>query len=222
LSADYLAGKDVTVQNIKYFLIINVYLLVINKYMYLYDVILTIRIMSKSNSFVFTVLHIVAWIIFVGLCIEAGALLVNFVFSLFKPEVVHKLYQKLDLSKLYEYSQWAYFGMYSFILVISVMKAYLFYVVIMLLHKLDISKPFNTYVAGQITKISYYTLSIGLFSYMAREVSRGLQHSGIDIDNLSQFWGDSQAYILMAAVVYVIATIISRGVEIQNENDLTV
>ena len=178
--------------------------------------------MSKRNNFVFIALHVVAWIIFVGLCIEAGALIVNFVYSLFKPEVVQHLYQKLDLSEMYEYNQWIYFGMYSFILVISVLKAYLFYIVIMLLLKLDLLKPFNTHVAGQITKISYFTLSIGLISYMAREVSRSLQHHGIGIDKLTEFWGDSQAYILMAAVVYVIAAIISRGVEIQNENDLTV
>lgn len=178
--------------------------------------------MSKRNKFVFTVLQVVAWIIFVGLCIEAGALIVNFIFSLFKPEVVHNLYQKLDLSKMYEYSKWAYLGMYSFILVISILKAYLFYIIIMLLSKLDLLKPFNTYVAGQITKISYYTLSIGLLSYMARELSARFQHHGIDIDKLSEFWADSRAYILMAAVVYVISFIFSRGVEIQNENDLTV
>ena len=144
--------------------------------------------MSKRSNFVFTALHVVAWIIFVGLCIEAGALIVNFVYSLFKPEVVQHLYQKLDLSKMYEYNQWAYFGMYSFILFISVLKAYLFYLVIRLLYKLDLLKPFNTFVAGQITKISYYTLSIGLISYVAREVARGLQHHGIEIDKLSEFW----------------------------------
>jgi hypothetical protein len=178
--------------------------------------------MTKGANFVFTPLKIIAWIIFVGLCIEAGGLVVNFVFSLVKPEIVSRLYQKLDLSNIYEYSQLAFFGMYSFILVISILKAYLFYVVIRLIHKLDLLKPFNTFVAGQIKKISYYTLSIGLLSYMTREASRGLQHRGIDTDSLGQFWTDSQAWILMAAVVYVIAAIISRGVEIQNENDLTV
>ena len=69
--------------------------------------------MSKRNNFVFTVLQVIAWIIFVGLSIEAGALLVNFIYSLFKPEVVHHLYQKLDLSEMYERSKWAYFGMYG-------------------------------------------------------------------------------------------------------------
>src|SRR5659263_103012 len=189
---------------------------------YFCGIILTLNVMSKRNNFVFKALHIVAWIIFVGLCIEAGGLIVNFIFSLFKPEFVQNLYQKLDLSELYNRSKYAYFGMYSFILVISILKAYLFYVVILLLSKLNLLKPFNSYVANQITKISYYTFSIGILSHLARQTAQNLQHHGYDIDNLNQFWPDSQAFILMAAVIYVIATIFSRGVEIQNENDLTV
>jgi len=178
--------------------------------------------MSKKNNFIFKSLHIVAWVIFVGLCIEAGGLLVNFIFSLYKPEFVQKLYQKLDLSQMYNLSKWTFFGMYSFILVISILKAYLFFIVIMLISKLNLAKPFTIYVANQITKISYYTLSIGLVSYLARQIAQNMQQSGFEVDMLNQFWADSQAYILMAAVVYVIANIFSRGVEIQNENDLTV
>ena len=178
--------------------------------------------MSKRNNYVFIFLHIIAWIIFVGLCIEAGALLVNFVFSLVKPEVVANLYQKLDLSEMYKRSREAYFGMYSFILVIAVLKAYLFYIVIMLLLKLDLSKPFSYYVSDKIFTMSYYTFSIGLISYIARQSAKYLQKKGFEIDVLNQFWADSQAFILMAAVIYVIAAIFSRGVEIQNENDLTV
>jgi len=178
--------------------------------------------MSKKNNFVFLALHIVAWVIFIGLCIEAGGLVVNFIFSIYKPEFVQNLYQKLDLSEMYNRSKWAYFSMYSFILVISVLKAYLFYLVIRLLFKFNLSKPFNRFVSLQITKISYFTFSIGILSYIARQAAKDLLHRGYSIDNLNQFWADSQAYILMAAVVYVIATIVTKGVEIQNENDLTV
>jgi Protein of unknown function (DUF2975) len=178
--------------------------------------------MSKTNNFVFTVLKIVSWIIFVGLSIEAGGLIVNFIFSLYKPEFVQNLYQKLDLSEMYERSKWAFFGMYSFILVISILKAVLFYVVIRLVSTINLSKPFNSFVSRQIAQISYYTLSIGLLSYLARQSAKNLQHRGYVIDTLNQFWADSQAFILMAAVIYVIATIISKGVEIQNENELTV
>ncbi|GLU57334.1 DUF2975 domain-containing protein [Dyadobacter frigoris] len=178
--------------------------------------------MSKGNNFVFKGLHVVAWVIFVGLCIEAGGLIVNFVFSIYKPEFVQNLYQKLDLSEMYHRSKWAFFGMYSFILVVVLLKAYLFYIVVMLMYKIDLSKPFNSFVSEQITKISYCTFSIGILSYTARQTAKNLQHHGYAIDNLNQFWADSQAFILMAAVIYVIATIFKKGVEIQNENDLTV
>jgi len=178
--------------------------------------------MSKSNNLVFKGLYIVAWVIFVGLSIEAGGLIVNFVFSIYKPEFVPNLYQKLDLSELYKSSKWVFFGIYSFILFISILKAHLFYVVIRLLGKLNLSKPFNSFVSEQITQISYYTFSIGILSYIARQTAKNVQHHGFAIDNLNEFWADSQAFILMAAVIYVIATIFKKGVEIQNENDLTV
>ncbi|AEI49127.1 DUF2975 domain-containing protein [Runella slithyformis] len=178
--------------------------------------------MLQRNNIVFKGLHIVAWVIFVGLCIEAGGLTVNFIFSLYKPEFVQNLYQKLDLSQMYSRSKWAFFSMYSFILIISMLKAYLFYEVILLISKLDLAKPFNSYVANRITKISYYTLSIGIISYLARQTAKNLLHREYEIAPLNPFWADSQAYILMAAVIYVIATIFSKGVEIQNENDLTV
>lgn len=178
--------------------------------------------MSKTNNLIFKGLSIIAWIIFVGLCIEAGALIVNFIISFFKPEIIQNLYQKLDLSKMYQRSIWAYWSMYSFILSISILKAVLFYVVINLLSKLNLANPFNGFVANQISQISYYTFSIGLLSHIARQTAKYLMHRGYEIDMLDQFWEDSQAFILMAAVVYIIATIFKKGVEIQNENDLTV
>jgi hypothetical protein len=164
----------------------------------------------------------VAWMIFVGLCIEAGALIVNFVYSLFKPEIIAYLYEKLDLSDMYARSKWAYFGMYSFIMVISVLKAIMFYIVIRLLMKLDLSKPFSSFVSEQITLISYFTFSIGILSYIARQTAKNLLHRGYEIDQLDRFWVDSQAFILMAAVIYVIATIFKKGIELQNDQDLTV
>ena len=178
--------------------------------------------MLKTNNFVFKSLHVVAYIIFIGLSIETGALIVNFFFSLYKPEFVQNLYQKLDLTDMFKASKMVFFGIYSFILFISVMKASLFYIVIRLMHKMDLTKPFNTFVSNQILLISYYTLSIGLFSFIARELTKNLNHYGFIPDQLNEFWADSQAFIVMGAVVYIIATIFKKGVDIQNENDLTV
>lgn len=178
--------------------------------------------MSKTNHFVFKGLHIIAWIIFVGLSIEAGGLLVNFIFSIYNPEFVQHLYQKLDLSEMYAQNRRAFFEVYSFILVISILKAYLFYIVIILMHKIDLTKPFSSYVSEQITQLSYFSFSIGLISYLARETGKNLQQRGFNTDNLQQFWSDGQAFILTSAIIYVIATIFKKGVALQNENDLTV
>jgi uncharacterized membrane protein len=87
---------------------------------------------------------------------------------------------------------------------------------------MDLTKPFNTFVSNQILQISYYTISIGLLSYVAKQVAKSLMHYGFDTNNLNQFWADSQAFIVMGAVIYIIATIFKKGVDIQNENDLTV
>lgn len=178
--------------------------------------------MSKRENFVFKGLCIMAWVIFIGLSIEAGGLIVNFIFSIYNPEMVQNLYQKLDLSDLYERSKWAFFTMYSFILVISLLKAVLFYVVVTLVSHIDLLKPFNNLVSKQILQISYFTLSIGLLSYTAQQSAESLQERGFITDNLNQFWSDSQAFILMAAVIYIIAIIFKKGVAIQTENDLTV
>ncbi|MGN7890030.1 DUF2975 domain-containing protein [Dyadobacter endophyticus] len=177
---------------------------------------------SKTNNFVFWALYVVAWLIFVGLSIEAGGLIVNFFFSLYNPEFVQNLYQKLDLTEMYKDSRLVFFGVYGFILSISILKACLFYIVIRLMHTIDLSKPFNAFVARQISQISYYTLSIGLLSYIARQLAKNLMHHGFATGNLNQFWADSQAFILMGAVIYIIATIFKKGVDIQNEIDLTV
>ncbi len=178
--------------------------------------------MSKPNNYLFIGLTILAWIIFVGLSVEAGGLLVNFFFSLYKPEFVQNLYQKLDLSEMYNKSQYSFFIMYTFILTIAILKAYLFYIVVMLITKLDLAKPFNQFVAKQITRISFITLAIGLLSTIAENSATYLSQLGYQTEQLQQFWGDSEAFILMAAVIYIIATIFAKGVELQNENDLTV
>jgi len=178
--------------------------------------------MSKRNNFVFIALQFVAGLIFIGLSIEAGGLIVNFIFSVFKPEFVGNLYQKLDLSRMYQQSQWAFFGMYGLLLFVSILKAALFYILIVLLYRLDLSKPFSSYVSDKIRSIAYYTFAIGIISHIASQVAKSLIHYGFETDKLNQFWVDSEAFILMAAVVYVISQIFKRGVELQNENDLTV
>ncbi|MBL7932837.1 MAG: DUF2975 domain-containing protein [Bacteroidia bacterium] len=178
--------------------------------------------MTKTNNFIFIFLLVVSWLIFAGLGVEAGGVLVNFFFSLYKPEFLPNLYQKLDLTELYKSSKIAFYAVYVFIISIAVLKTFLFYIVVRLMHKMDLSKPFDAFVARHIMLMSYFTLAIGLLSLIARETADSLMQQGFNAANLNLFWVDSQAFILMGAVIYIIAIIFKKGVDIQNENDLTV
>ena len=167
-------------------------------------------------------LEVVAWIVFVGLCIEAGALLVNFAISFFKPEIISRLYQKLDLTDVYKQSQWAYYCTYSAIVILAGLKAHLFYGLITLLGKLDLDNPFSPFVADKISMISNSIFAIGITSYVTQQSVERLLGENYNIKNMNGFFVDSQAFIMMAAIIYVIAIIFKRGIELQTENDLTV
>jgi hypothetical protein len=88
--------------------------------------------------------------------------------------------------------------------------------------KFDLNRPFSSFVSKQISLISYMTVVIGLVSLSARETTKNLSNKGFDVNRLNEFWVDSQAYILMAGVIYAIATIFKRGIEFQSENDSTI
>jgi hypothetical protein len=178
--------------------------------------------MTQKSAYIFKFLQVVAWFIFVGVCIEAGALAVNFVYSLWNPLVLKNLYNKLDLSAMYEQSQFVFFLMYSFILSISLLKAFLFYDVIKLVGKLDLQKPFSEFVSKQISRISSLSLTIGLLTVIASQVVKSISQKGFDVNQLNFYWTDGEAFIFMAAILFIIATIFKRGIELQSENDLTV
>ena len=178
--------------------------------------------MTQKDTFIFNAVKVIVWIIFIGLCIEAGSLLINFIFTIFSPENVGDLYNKIDLSKLYGRNRYEFYGLFSFILAVAIMKAHLFYTVIELSYKLNLSKPFNESAYKKIRDISYYTFSIGIISHIGRELARNLSHKQDDFDILNGYWADSQAYIFMAAVIYIIALIFKKGLELQTDSELTI
>jgi hypothetical protein len=70
---------------------------------------------------------------------------------------------------------------------------------------------------GRFTRIG--TLGHG---GIAKETIKHIQHKGFVINNLSPFATDSEAFILMSAIIYIIGIIFKKGIELQNENELTI
>jgi hypothetical protein len=178
--------------------------------------------MSMKNDAILKVLHVVSWIAFVGLCIEAGALIFNFVYVLFNPVASHNIYKGLDLSEMYTNHFAHFIGVMSFVVVLASLKAYLFYLVVKIFRKLNLVKPFNIEIAKLIEKISYEAISIAIVSIIAHQYSKRLIQSGLEVSHIETYWNDTAAFLMMAAILFIISQVFKKGIELQNENDLTV
>ena len=178
--------------------------------------------MKKNNTTVLKGLHIASWIIFIGLCIEAGALLFNFIFTLFQPLATRNVYNGLDLSVLYEKEFPHFVGIMSCIVILAFMKSYLFYLVVKLFTQLNIVAPFSVEIAKIIEKISYEAFSIAILSIITKQYAKRLIQKGYELSDTSAYWNATAAFLMMAAIVYVISQIFKRGIELQQENDLTI
>jgi hypothetical protein len=178
--------------------------------------------MTKKDDFILKALNVVAWVIFIGLCVEAGALIFNFIFTLFKPIASNNIYKGLNLSELYQIHFAHYVGLMSFVLSLAILKAYLFYFVVEIFTKLNLGNPFNTEIAKLIEKIGFEAFVISIISIVAHQYTKGLIQDGFDVDTIESYWNDSSAFMMMAAILFIISQIFKRGIELQNENDLTV
>ncbi len=178
--------------------------------------------MTKKDDFILKALNVLSWIIFIGLCIEAGALIFNYFLTLFNPIASQSIYKGLNLSEMYENQFAHYNGLMSFIVVLSVLKAYLFYLVVKIFMKLDLANPFTGEIARLIERISYEAFAISVVSFIAHQYTKRLIQSGYDVSHAGKYWDDTTAFLMMAAIIFVISQIFRRGIELQNENELTV
>ncbi|THF51748.1 DUF2975 domain-containing protein [Flavobacterium supellecticarium] len=184
------------------------------------------EIKITSNQ-ILKVLQVFSWIIFIGLCVEAGAIVVNTIISLFiNPDGVHNFWEGADyLSGLFQ-SDRGHFAVIAIIMtIIAVLKAILFYLIVKLFvaKKLNIANPFSSALHQFIQNIAYLALGIGLFSYYGLHYSEWLTQKGAETPNLRLLNMDgADVWLFMAVTLFVIAQIVKRGIEIQNENDLTI
>lgn len=180
-----------------------------------------------TTNQILKVLQLLSWIIFIGLCVQAGAVIVNTCITLFiNPDGVKNFWEGADyLSELYK-NDTGYFLIITVIMsIVSVLKAILFYLIVKLFvdKKISISQPFIPAFQHFILKIAYLSLGIGLFSYCGQNYSKWLSqvgNSSADLQVLDIAGAD--VWLFMTVILFVIAHIIKRGVEIQHENDLTI
>lgn len=180
-----------------------------------------------TNNQILKVLEILSWIIFIGLCVEAGAVVVNTFISLFiNPAGVENFWKgKEYLSSLYQYD-YGYFIIIAIIMcIVAILKAIMFYLIIkMFISKnLDFYKPFSLELRQFITRLSYLAFGIGLFSISGDRYSEFLSKQGLQAVNLQLLnLEGADVWLFMAVILFIISHIVKKGIEIQTENELTI
>ncbi|MCW3119680.1 MAG: hypothetical protein JWM28_3762 [Chitinophagaceae bacterium] len=180
-----------------------------------------------TTNQILKVLQILSWIIFIGLCIEAGAIAVNTLITLFiNPLGVENFWEGADyLSSLYKFDHGHFFVITLTMTIVAVLKAIMFYLIVKLFadKKLNISQPFSLELRHFILKLAYLALGIGLFSQFGFKYSAWLTKQSIKTADLQSLHiAGADVWLFMAVILFVIVQIVKRGIEIQNENDLTV
>lgn len=178
--------------------------------------------MSKRNDFIWKSIQLICWIIFAGYCVQTGALIFNFIYSLFRPIATQNLHLGLDLSEMYHRSKALYAFLFIVIIAVSAVKGYLFYLVIKVFKTLNLVKPFSEDVSVFISRITYCACMIGLISVAAHQFTKKLIEKGIDVSVVDRYWNDWGAYLMMSAILFVISLIFKKGIALQHENDLTI
>ncbi|MCF3111326.1 hypothetical protein LL912_21240 [Niabella sp. CC-SYL272] len=170
-------------------------------------------------------LNVLAWIIFIALCVEAGAIMVSSVLWLILPGYAHHLYKWEDLSPLFEYDKGHFTAIIIVISIVTLLKTLLFYMVIKLMRNknLKFARPFSTEVNRFILYGAVIAFFIGLFSKYGFKYAQWLFSKGVHMPDAADLKLDGpDVWILMGVILFVIAQGFKRGVELQQENDLTV
>lgn len=164
------------------------------------------------------VMQILAWVAFVGYAIEAGAILVSFIVSFINPEVAKHLYNKVNLNDLRQLNIWYYSCTMAFMVILPVMKSFVWLLVIKTLQKINLVTPFTMEVVNILERISYVLFGVWIVGALGNAYSNWLSK------RVGEFEGThiTGEFIFMAGLIFVISQIFKRGVEIQSENDLTV
>lgn len=182
--------------------------------------------MKTKNDYLLTALNILSWIIFVGLCIEAGGIISNAVYAyFFNPSAANLFWGKFNFSNLYQFDSSQFIVLITLMSIVAVLKALLFYLIIKVFYekKLNLYQPFNNDLQRLISNMSYSCLGIGSFSYWGVNFTNWLNTKNIIVPKIEQLgFGGADVWLFMFIILFVIAKIFKKGMELQLENDLTI
>jgi hypothetical protein len=178
-----------------------------------------------GTKHILSLLNILSWIIFIGLCIEAGGIIFNAVYALYKPVVAGHFWNSTDFAALYAHDKGYFITQTGLMAIVAVLKAFIFYLIIKMFYdkKLSLSKPFDPAVTAVVFNIAWLCLGAGIFSHWGNRYAAWLTAKGIAMPDRHYLRMDgADVWLFMAVVLIVIGQVFKKGTELQTESDLTV
>ena len=181
-----------------------------------------IRISSKQ---ILMFLKILTWIIFIALCVEAGGIIFNAAYAVYKPLVATYFWNGADFSALIARDKGHFIAQIILMVIVAIFKAIIFYQIVKLFYnkKFNIEQPFRGGISSVVFLIAYVCLGAGFFSKWATSYADWLKSQGIPMPEMHQMNIDgADVWLFMAIVLFVIGQVFKKGTELQTESDLTV
>lgn len=184
---------------------------------------MNIKISTKQ---ILNFLNVISWFIFLGLCIETGGIIFNVIFTHFvNQDAAKHFWKEIDFSMLYNFDYGYFFVIVTLMSIVAIMKTLMFYQIVKTLNykKLNLSEPFSNELRKVIITIAYIVLAIGLFSIWSINYTQWLISKNISMPEVIKMgFGGADVWLFMSIILFVIAQIFKRGIELQEESNLTI
>ncbi len=174
--------------------------------------------MKTKTERILITMNVLAWLALVGLIVQLGAILISYGVSIPNPTGAQNLYLGMNLYVLRQADFWEYTGMVAFIAFFLIAKALIAWRVIKVLSQIKLENPFTANIAGRLEQISYFIFGMAVMTFPYSAYTEWLLKK---FPTLPQKY-TSGDFIFLAGIIFVLAQIFKKGIEIQSENELTV
>ncbi|NBA88055.1 DUF2975 domain-containing protein [Emticicia sp. CRIBPO] len=177
--------------------------------------------MKTKTETILIYLKVVVLVTYIGAIIQGAAVMIPLIIGLFTDNIGVAYFQPGEkMSTLKEVSFTLYFFVTTLIIAKIIIGINIWERVRCILDDVKMDNPFRTSVASGIEQLSYSILSFAIINIAGDFYIEHLNKRH-EVLNLDRF--ESGFNLLMgAAILYIIGQIFKRGIEIQQENDLTV
>lgn len=172
-----------------------------------------------KTTHLLSVMKVLTWFALIFIVFNTINVIIALFFSIFTDTIGSKaILNGFNFNDLKEHGNAIHiFGIFL-VLGFHLLRIYTFYLILKIMNNLKIEHPFNEDIAKLISLISYVTFGLGFLAIIGSRFEKYLlsKQIMIDID-----WNTID-YMYLAGVIFIIALVFKRGIEIQTENELTV